>query len=298
MKGGPSMRVAVLTARPDLPVNRELVEAGERAGVAVEVLGALALVGRAAPPAVWRLDEPLALAGVAAVLPRVGSWRPDSVLAVLEAMLAAGVPSLNNPDPIRRGRDHWRTIGALAGAGVPHPETLAGVDPERLAEAAARVLGFPCVIKARHSRQGVGVVRCTGRDQLDATLDAMFRLGEEAVVQRECRAGGVSRRVLVLDGTVLGATEHRAAAGEFRSNAARGAGVAVVTINGNLADLAVAAAAVLGLGFCGVDLFPDGERWVVGEVNPSPGWKHFAAATGIPVADAVLRALVRRGGAA
>ncbi len=286
----------MLTARPALAVHRELVAAGPGAGVEVEILDALALVGRAAPPEVWAPGKPPALGSFAAVLPRVGNWRPDSLLAVLETMLAAGVPSLNDPDPIRRGRDHWRTICALARAGVPHPDTLAGADPERLAEAAAGALGFPCVVKVRHSRQGVGVVRCSGRDQLDATLDTMLRLGEEVVVQRECRAGGISRRVLVLESEVLGASEHRAVPGEFRSNAARGGVVTAVNLERGLADLALAAAAVLGLGFCGVDLLPDGDRWLVGEVNPSPGWNHFAAATGIPVAALLVRALVRRGG--
>ncbi|HVN33508.1 MAG TPA: hypothetical protein VMT45_16140, partial [Thermoanaerobaculaceae bacterium] len=64
-----------------------------------------------------------------------------------------------------------------------------------------------------------------------------------------------------------------------------------------LADLAVSAARVVGLGFAGVDLIPDGERWLVGEVNPSPGWKHFAAATGVPVAERLVAALARLAGA-
>jgi len=58
----------------------------------------------------------------------------------------------------------------------------------------------------------------------------------------------------------------------------------------------VTAAAVTGLAFSGVDLLPDGDRWLVGEVNPSPGWRHLAAATGAPVADALVAALLRRGG--
>ena len=292
------MHVAGLTARPELPVGGELVAAGRRAGIEVAVLDALTIGARAAPPAVFLRGEVLPLGDVAAVLPRIGNWRPDSVLAALETMRAAGVASLNEPDAIRRGRDHWRTVAALAAAGVPHPETLAGADPEGLAESAARTVGFPCVVKARQSRRGVGVVLCERRDQLDATLDAMFRLGDEVVVQRFCRAEGVSRRVLVLDGDVLGASEHRAAPGEFRSNAARGARVAPVTLTGELADLAVTAAAVVGLAFSGVDLLPDGDRWLVGEVNPSPGWRHLAAATGVPVADALIAALARRGGLA
>ena len=49
---GAVTRVAVLTGRPDLPVCRELEAAGARQGVAVDVLDALSLVGRAWPPEV------------------------------------------------------------------------------------------------------------------------------------------------------------------------------------------------------------------------------------------------------
>ncbi len=291
-------RVAVLTARPDLSIHRDLEAAGERLGHQVVVFDALRLVARAAPPAVWSGGHELALGDVRAVLPRVGNWRPDSALAVLAAMQAAGVPSLNDGAAIRVGRDHWRTACALASAGVPHPETVAGAEPEALAAAAAAVCGFPCVVKQRHSRQGVGVIRCSNPAELDAVLDSLWRLGDELVVQRFCAPGGMSRRVLVLQDEALGATEHRAAPGEFRANAARGAGVRVVDAGATLVHLAISAARVLGLGFAGVDLFPDGERWLVGEVNPSPGWKHFAAATGLPVADRLVEALARLGGGA
>jgi RimK family alpha-L-glutamate ligase len=287
--------LALLTARPELPIHAELGEAARRAGAELVVLDALALVAGVEPARVLSAGGEYASVSLGAVLPRVGNWRPGSVLAVLEALRAAGVPSLNEPEAIRRGRDHWRTVTALAVAGVPHPETLAGADPEVLAAAAAAALGLPCVVKVRSSRQGVGVVLCERRDQLDATLDALFRLGEEVVVQRFCRTEGVSRRVLVLDGEVLAATEHHAAAGEFRSNAARGGAVAPVVLPAELADLAVGAAAVTGLAFAGVDLLPDGDRWLVGEVNPSPGWRHLGDATGVPVAEALVAALLRRG---
>jgi glutathione synthase/RimK-type ligase-like ATP-grasp enzyme len=101
--------------------------------------------------------------------------------------------------------------------------------------------------------------------------------------------------VLVLEEEVLGATEHTAAAGEFRANASRGARVCVVEAAQTLVELAVRATRAVGLGFAGVDLIPDGERWLVGEVNPSPGWSHFAAATGAPVAERLVSALARLG---
>ena len=289
---------AVLAARPGLGIYHDLGAAARRLGHVLEVLDSTSLIARANPPEVWRDGARLDPGAFAAVLPRVGNWRPDSTLAVLVAFQAAGVPSLNRPAAIRRGRDHWRTAAALGAAGLPHPDTVAGAEPEALAVAAADVCSFPCVVKQRRSRQGVGVIRCSTRAELEAVLDSLWRLGDEVVVQRFCPPGGISRRVLVLDGEVLGATEHVAGPGEFRANAARGATVRGVELEGVQADLAVAAAAQVGLGFAGVDLLPDGEHWVIGEVNPSPGWTHFAAATGVDVGERLVRALARLAGAA
>lgn len=286
--------LAVLSARPDLEPYRELASAAEEAGHRFETLDATRLIARAHPPQVFRDGRPFATDDLGAVLPRVGNWRPDSALAVLAALRAAGVPSVNEPRAIRRGRDHWRTASALAAAGLPHPETVAGSEPEALARAAAAVCGFPCVVKQRRSRQGVGVIRCADGPSLEAVLDSLWRLGDEVVVQRFCPPGGVSRRVLVLDGGALGAAEHRAGPGEFRANAARGATVRACDLDGGQAALAVAAAAATGLDFAGVDLLLDGDRWVIGEVNPTPGWRHFAAATGVRVGPELIGALAER----
>jgi RimK family alpha-L-glutamate ligase len=288
--------LAILTAKPDLPIYRELESAAAAVGHHAVVLNALDLVARADQATVYLRGEKLPLEPLVAVLPRVGNWRPDSVLAVLAALNAAGVPGLNRPQAIRRGRDHWRTACALAAAGLPHPETVAGSEPEALAAAAAVACGFPCVVKQRRSRQGTGVIKVASRAELEAVLDSMWRVGDEVVVQRFCPPGGVSRRVLVLDGEVLGVTEHRAAEGEFRTNAARGGRVEAVTLEEDQAMLALAAAGAAGLAFAGVDLLPDGNRVVVGEVNPTPGWKHFQEATGVAVAARLVASLLRLGG--
>jgi ribosomal protein S6--L-glutamate ligase len=288
-------RLAVLTSRLDLPVHRELEQAAARAGHEIVILDALRCVAQAQPPRLLVYPDAGALAGVAAVLPRIGNWRADSALAALSALEAAGVPSLNASRAVRVGRDHWLTAQCLAAAGIAHPETVAGAEPLALAQAAALVCGVPCVVKHRRSRQGIGVLRCASVPELEAVLDSLWRVGEEVVVQRFCPPGGVCRRALVLAGEVLGATEHTAVAPEFRANAARGARVRAVALEAELAALALRAAQAVGLGFAGIDLLPDGTRWVVGEVNPSPGWTHFAAATGVAVAERVVAALARLG---
>jgi ribosomal protein S6--L-glutamate ligase len=53
-------------------------------------------------------------------------------------------------------------------------------------------------------------------------------------------------------------------------------------------DLAVAAAAALGLGQCGIDLVIDGSSPVVLEVNPTPGFLRLEEATGVDVARALV----------
>lgn len=281
--------LAVLTAAPGLEIYRDMAARAAAAGHEFSVLDACRMMA-GSDGRLWA-DGAQWGAPVRAVLPRVGNWRPDSTLAVAETLAAAGVALLNAPGAIRVGRDHWRTCSALAAAGIPTPITVAGSDPETLAAAAAVACSFPCVVKQRRSRQGVGVMLCRDRDHLEAVLDSLWRLGDEVVVQRFCPPGGVSRRVLVLHGEPLGGAEHRSPGADFRSNAARGGSLAPVALDAGQQDLAVAAAAALGLVLAGVDLLPDGGDWVVGEVNPSPGWRHFAAATGIPVAARVLAAL-------
>ncbi|MBX6315896.1 MAG: 30S ribosomal protein S6--L-glutamate ligase, partial [Isosphaeraceae bacterium] len=57
--------------------------------------------------------------------------------------------------------------------------------------------------------------------------------------------------------------------------------------------LAIRAARAVGARMAGVDLLPDDRgRLVVLEVNAVPGWRALSAATGIDVAEAILRELM------
>ncbi len=283
------IEVAVLSATPHLPIYQELVREGDKLGVTVHLWDAMRMVARL-PGGVFLEGEPLPVTSVPVFLPRVGNFRPESTLSLVVGLERLGCVPFNRPEAIRLARDHFRTIERLACAGIPHPVTVTGSDPEWLSRA-AHELGFPVVVKSRRSRQGVGVIRCASLAELEAVLDVLFRLGEEVVLQRFCPPGGESFRVLVLGGRVLGVTRHVAKAGEFRTNAARGGVVEPFAEDPELTRLAVAAAAACGLSFCGVDLWRDGEILVVGEVNPTPGWKFFARATGIPVARHLVEAL-------
>ena len=90
--------MAVLTARPDLPIYRDLEAAGSRRGHQVVTLDALRMVAAANPPRALADGRSVT---ASALLARVGAWRADSTLAVLEVLEASGMPSLNRAAGIR-----------------------------------------------------------------------------------------------------------------------------------------------------------------------------------------------------
>jgi RimK family alpha-L-glutamate ligase len=282
------MRLLLLSARPDLSTNTRLSEAA--ADLAVDfkmvdgVTASASLVDGDLKP--LGIDTDCELPD--AVLARVGNWRPESLLAVLEAFVACGVATPNPPAAIRVGRDHWATAMALTVAGLPVPPTLAGADPEALAADAIRNLGLPVVVKQRRSRMGVGVIRCATRDHLEAVLDSLWRVGDEIVVQGWLAGGEHSLRLLVVGGAVVAAARFSAAEGEWRSNSARGGSAEAHDATPDEKRLAVTAAAALGLGHCGVDLVHGDVGPVILEINPTPGFLRLEEATGIDVARALV----------
>jgi RimK family alpha-L-glutamate ligase len=165
---------------------------------------------------------------------------------------------------------------------------LAGADPEILAAHAVSCLGLPAVVKQRRSRMGVGVIRCTTRDHLEAVLDSLWRVGDEVVVQQWLPGGANTVRLLVVGETVVAAARFSATAGDWRSNAARGGTATPLDVTSDLERLAVEAARALGLGHCGVDLVIGDEGPVILEVNPTPGFLCLEEATGIDVARALI----------
>jgi RimK family alpha-L-glutamate ligase len=282
------MRVLVLSARPELRTNERFVEAARGLGITLDIIDGVAASALLADGSLEPLGLDVESERPNAVLARVGNWRPESVLAVLESVIARGVPTPNPPAAIRIARDHWETVRVLWEAGVPVPPSLAGADPELLAAHAVNRIGLPVVVKQRRSRMGVGVIRCATRDHLEAVLDSMWRVGDEVLVQRWLASGHTTVRLLVAGAEVLAAARFRAADGDWRSNAARGGFARAHGASADEERLAIASALALGLGQCGVDLISSEDGPVVLEVNPTPGFLRLEEATGVDIARALI----------
>lgn len=282
------MRLLLLSARPELRTNSRFAEAAGELGIDFELIDAATATAYLAAGGLTPLGFDTDEGHPTAIMARVGNWRPESMLAVLESAVARGMATPNPPSAIRVGRDHWATVRTLSEAGLPVPQTLAGSDPEHLASAVVEHLGLPAVVKQRRSRMGVGVIRCETRDHLEAVLDSLWRVGDEIVVQRWIEGGEHSFRLLVAGETVVAAARFIATDGEWRSNSARGGSAEVYDPPLEEAALAVAAARALGLGHCGVDLVAGPKGPVVLEANPTPGFLRLEEATGVDVARALI----------
>jgi RimK family alpha-L-glutamate ligase len=189
----------------------------------------------------------------------------ESGLWALASLAERGVRVLNPPSALLTAHDKLLTARALSRAGLPHPRTRLVLAGEEL-----RADG-PVVVKPRFGSWGRDVLLCRDDGELAQTLEALADrpslVTQGALVQDLVPPRGFDLRVVVAAGSVVGAIERRAAAGEWRTNVALGGTRNPVAPPAEARRLAVAAAAAAGADLVGVDLLPAEQGWVVLELN-------------------------------
>ncbi|MEU3317029.1 RimK family alpha-L-glutamate ligase [Streptomyces sp. NPDC006662] len=203
--------------------------------------------------------------------PGAGLGREIALLRHLEAM---GSVLLNPADAVLACLDKFWQVQRLASAGIAVPETCmsAGGSLDALIGAG---LPQPCVVKAVRGHRGEQVFLARDTEALRAVHGGLAP--DTACLFQEYvdSSHGRDLRVVVVDGRAAGAVVRTASGGEFRSNLALGASLTPCTgryPQGE--DLAVRAAAVMGLGVAGVDLlFAADGGFTVCEVNANAGWQ-------------------------
>jgi RimK family alpha-L-glutamate ligase len=214
-----------------------------------------------------------------------------------------GVPVMNSPRAIERSVDKFYTTALLQEAGLPTPETVVceGVADAMAAIRAMLGRGSPgegggdVIIKPIFGSMGHGLVRVSDPDVAFRVLRSLEQVRAVFYVQRAVDHGGRDVRAFVVGGTVLGAIERRAPAGEWRTNVSSGGSARAVTLPPQWEELALSAAAAVGADYAGVDLLPSREGAVfVLEVNGIPGWQGLQHATGLDVAAAIVKHLEHR----
>ena len=303
---GVSMRVAIMTD-----------EVGWHTMRLQKALRARGCRGRCVDLTECRIDTSWAWHGL--YIPGFGRDLPDAVfvrgiaagtfeqvtvrLGILHALRELGVPVYNGARAIERSVDKSMTSFLLHRAGIPTPPAWA---TESTAQARRIVMRAAAadqrlVLKPLFGSQGKGLRQVGKVDGEFVPLAALEEYGKLSYLQRYVesrRRPGFDWRVLVIGHRAV--TAMRRVSEHWIRNVAQGARCEPEPLAGSMrevADLALQAAAALGLDYAGVDLLPSdgiGAPAQVIEVNGVAAWRGLQTVTSCDIAACLVDDLLAR----
>ena len=206
-----------------------------------------------------------------------------------EMLQQRGIRLFNSAEATAICDDKMLTHIALAGQGIPMPDTLPGalcynprgeLSDEYLQLACDRV-GLPMVVKQCYGSYGEQVYLVETKQQLKNKL-AEIKTKAYLLQHFEQQSCGRDMRVIVIGGKAVCAML-RVNTGDFRSNVAHGGKATVTEIPQTVAEMCEKAARIIGLDYCGIDvLLADIPK--ICEVNSNAMFEAMESATGVNVA--------------
>lgn len=284
------MHILILSRKASLYSTRRLAEVARARGHVVSVIDPLdfSLI-------VSRGDPELYLRGAPAekfdlVLPRIGASITSYGLAVVRQFDMMGVPVLNHAVAIARSRDKLRAMQLLTKRDLDIPTTVCTKSTAYLDSALQRVNGPPAIVKFHQGTQGVGVMMAETQQAVQSTLESFWSLGQDIILQEfVAESKGRDIRAIVVGGKVVAAMRRRAKKGEFRSNLHRGGDAeGIDKLDPRYTRAAIAAAEVMALEVCGVDMLETRKGPRILEINSSPGLEGIERATQRDVASSII----------
>jgi ribosomal protein S6--L-glutamate ligase len=288
------MKIALLTRNQKLYSHQRLIETAQKRGhemVPIDYLKCYMNITSKKPELRFQGEK---LEGFDAVIPRIGASHTFYGLAVLRQFEMMGVYPLNESVAIGRSRDKLRSLQLLSRDGVGLPVTAFAHDSKRTDDLLDIVGGAPVVIKLLEGTQGIGVVLSETHKSAKSVVEAFHGANVAILVQEFIKeAEGSDIRAFVVGRSLVAAMERRGAKDDFRSNLHRGGTANMIELTPLEKTTALKAARSMGLNVAGVDMLRSSHGPVVIEVNSSPGLEGIEKATGVDVANKIVRFVER-----
>lgn len=286
------MKIAILSRNSKLYSTQRLKEAARERGHSVRVLDPLRCYMRIQADGFFMRYKGKALPKFDAVIPRIGASITRYGTAVVRQFEMMGVFTPNCSEAILRARDKLHCLQLLAQQKIGLPATVFGDNPDDTADLLTMLGKPPHVIKLVEGSQGQGVLLAETLASSRSVIEAFRGLYANFLVQEFIReAQGADFRCLVVGGKVVAAMRRQGRPGEFRSNLHRGGTADSIKLSKAEIEVAIHAAAVMGLGIAGVDLLRSRRGPLVLEVNSSPGLEGIEKTSQINVASEIIRYL-------
>ena len=209
----------------------------------------------------------------------------------LQQLYEQGTRVVNSPKAIEAAVDKYLALAKLRSAGLPVPRTEACQHVDDAMEIFRR-FGSDVVVKPLFGSEGRGITRIQDEAIAHRTFKLLTELRAVIYQQEYLEHAGEDLRLLVVGSEVL--AMRRFSDTDWRTNVSRGARTEPIHPTAELCEMAFRAARSVDAELAGVDFLvtTQGQTYVI-EVNAVPGWRAMAGATGVDVAQRVLRVLGR-----
>lgn len=289
------MRIAILSRNKNLHSIRRLLEEARKLGVSCDIINPLEcqllIEGRQTRVTVG--PRPIPYYDV--LLPRIGASITDYGIAVVRQFESLGTYVVNSSRSIGDSRDKMRSLQVMAEAGLQVPNTVLTRSDRGIRTALQAVGGMPVVMKLLQGTQGVGVMLVHSPISMGSVLDTLGALGQDVILQQFIAEGaGRDYRALVVGNKVVATMMRTAPTGEFRTNIHRGGQGKLIRLPKAYERAAIQAAEVLGLEIAGVDMMESHQGPLIIEVNSSPGFEGIERATGLNIAQAIMKHMIKQ----
>ncbi len=283
------MKIVLLCRSPQLYSHQRIIEAAKARGHEIDAINHLRCTIDIASHRPKIHYHGKVLGKYDAVIPRIGASVTFFGTAVVRQFEMMRVYCVNESVAISRSRDKLRSLQLLSRKGIGLPVTVFAHKTSSADDIVRLAGGAPVVIKLLEGTQGIGVVLGETPKAAASIIEAFGGVNTNILVQEYvAEAKGEDIRCIVIGDKVVASMIRRGKEGDFRSNLHRGGSAKAIRVTPQERATAIAAAKVMGLNVCGVDMLRSNHGPVVMEVNSSPGLEGVETATGVDVAGKII----------
>jgi len=207
-------------------------------------------------------------------------------LDVLHRLERRGILVVNPPSSIEKAVDKYYALSLLSENGIPVPKTVVTENPDS-ALRGFRELGRDVVLKPLFGSQGFGVTRISDMEVARRIYNTLSYNHHVLYTQEFIHHGRRDIRCLVIGDHVAAAMSRQARG--WKTNVSQGARPMAVDPPGEVEELSVKSAKVLGCKIAGVDLLESRDGYLVNEVNSQPGFRGLQTVSKLDIAGEMVR---------
>lgn len=224
------------------------------------------------------------------VIPRIAASYTSYGSAIVRQFEMRGTFTTAKSIAIVRSRDKVRSLQLLARDGIAIPKTAVASQPDDIDDLLQQVNGPPIIVKLVKGTHGRGVVIAETPKASKSVIQAFYSIDAPILIQEFIEeAGGADIRALVVGSKVVAAMKRQSLGEDFRSNIHLGGSGEAAELSKEERRLAIAAAKKMGLEIAGVDMLRSKRGPLIIEVNSSPGFEGIEEATGVDVAETIIK---------